>query len=192
MLNEKPKVMITSLSAKDRILEVAGSLFMLRGYELVGVNEIIEKADVAKATFYNNFKSKELLCQVWLRSVWNASELNNVKIQNADGDLSSKIEMKFRMLEENLIEHSYRGCPFSNTKVMLPNSVVITQLIVDYKEYSRQFWRKLVSSAGKPEELGDILFLIYSGATTEAQNAFDLWPVKSALSASLTMTQGDL
>jgi len=54
MLNEKPKVMITSLSAKDRILEVAGSLFMLRGYELVGVNEIIEKADVAKATFYNS------------------------------------------------------------------------------------------------------------------------------------------
>jgi len=85
--------------------------------------------------------------------MWQRQRSTIVKIQNADGDLSSKIEMKFRMLEESLIEHSYRGCPFSNTKVMLPNSVVITQLIVDYKEYSRQFWRKLVSSAGKPQRL---------------------------------------
>jgi AcrR family transcriptional regulator len=44
--------------ARQLILSTAGQLFAQRGYELVGINEIIEKSGVAKATFYAHFKSK--------------------------------------------------------------------------------------------------------------------------------------
>ena len=175
------------MNAREKILSTAGSLFMLRGYELVGVNEIIEKSEVAKATFYNHFKSKESLCYEWLKSVWEDSKANNDSIQSTGSNFEAKVSQKYKGLEHSLINHSYRGCPFSNTKVMLPDSELISKLIVDYKEYSRGFWKQLAKGEGKPEQLGEALFLLYSGATAEAQNAQDLWPVKSALSASIGM-----
>ncbi len=54
-------------AARDRLLKAAAALFGERGYECVGINEIIAKADVAKATFYQHFPSKEQLCAAWLR-----------------------------------------------------------------------------------------------------------------------------
>lgn len=161
---------------------------MLRGYELVGVNEIIEKSQVAKTTFYKYFRSKRLLCEEWLKAEWRASEKRNEIILSNDSELSERIAAKYRALEESMMNHSFRGCPFSNTKVMLSDSKIISQLIVDYKDYSRNFWIQVAHEACKPDEFGDVLFLLYSGATVEAQNSLDLWPLQSALSASLKMT----
>jgi AcrR family transcriptional regulator len=46
------------LTARDRILETAYELFARHGIQAVGVDEIIRQAGVAKATFYNQFASK--------------------------------------------------------------------------------------------------------------------------------------
>jgi AcrR family transcriptional regulator len=48
----------TRPGARDRILETAYQLFARHGIQAVGVDEIIRHADVAKATFYNHFPSK--------------------------------------------------------------------------------------------------------------------------------------
>jgi AcrR family transcriptional regulator len=45
--------------ARDRILETAYELFARHGIQAVGVDEIIRQAGVAKATFYNQFASKD-------------------------------------------------------------------------------------------------------------------------------------
>ncbi len=44
---------------RDRILDVAGPLFYREGYRAIGVDRIIAEADVAKATFYKHFPSKD-------------------------------------------------------------------------------------------------------------------------------------
>lgn len=49
----------TRPGARDRILETAYQLFARHGIQAVGVDEIIRRADVAKATFYNHFASKD-------------------------------------------------------------------------------------------------------------------------------------
>lgn len=54
------------LSARDRILRVAGQLFYRDGYRAIGVDRVIAEADVAKATFYKHFPSKEALILAWL------------------------------------------------------------------------------------------------------------------------------
>jgi AcrR family transcriptional regulator len=51
---------------RERILQTASDLFYLEGLNSVGVNRIIEEADVAKATFYRHFPSKELLVLAYL------------------------------------------------------------------------------------------------------------------------------
>jgi AcrR family transcriptional regulator len=45
-------------TARDRILETAYELFARHGIQAIGVDEIIRQSDVAKATFYNHFPSK--------------------------------------------------------------------------------------------------------------------------------------
>jgi AcrR family transcriptional regulator len=47
------------LSARDRILQVAGPLFYREGYRAIGIDRVIAEADVAKATFYKHFPSKD-------------------------------------------------------------------------------------------------------------------------------------
>ena len=44
---------------KDEILSVAYNLFITKGYDNTSVDEIIEKVNIAKGTFYYYFTSKE-------------------------------------------------------------------------------------------------------------------------------------
>jgi AcrR family transcriptional regulator len=54
------------LSARERIIAVAGPLFYREGYRAVGVDRLITEADVAKATFYKHFPSKDDLIVAWI------------------------------------------------------------------------------------------------------------------------------
>jgi AcrR family transcriptional regulator len=45
-------------SARERILSTAYDLFTRRGVRAVGTDEVVERADVAKATLYRHFPSK--------------------------------------------------------------------------------------------------------------------------------------
>lgn len=53
-------------SARDRILNTAGPLFYREGYRAVGIDRVIAEADVAKATFYKHFPSKDDLIVAWI------------------------------------------------------------------------------------------------------------------------------
>ena len=54
-------------SARDRILAAAGQLFAEQGVRATGVDALIATADVAKATFYRHFPSKDDLIVAWLQ-----------------------------------------------------------------------------------------------------------------------------
>lgn len=54
------------VAPRDRILQVAGRLFYSEGYRAVGIDRVIAEADVAKATFYKHFPSKDDLIVAWI------------------------------------------------------------------------------------------------------------------------------
>jgi TetR/AcrR family transcriptional regulator len=55
------------MSGKDRILKVAEDLFVEKGFIGTSMNEIAEKAGVAKSLIYHHFKSKQELWQAMIR-----------------------------------------------------------------------------------------------------------------------------
>jgi AcrR family transcriptional regulator len=69
-------------SARDRILSVAGRLFYREGYRGVGVDRVIAEADVAKATFYKHFPSKDDLIVAWINR---AEMVSGKALPPADG-----------------------------------------------------------------------------------------------------------
>jgi AcrR family transcriptional regulator len=52
---------------REKILETAFRLFFEQGYNLTGINQIIEEADIARGSLYNHFKSKNDLLMSYLR-----------------------------------------------------------------------------------------------------------------------------
>src|SRR5689334_25078067 len=69
---------------KERIFNVAMKLFKSRGFEETTVDDITEKADVAKGTFFNYFARKEAV----LGYLWEARFLDVES--NADSFILSK------------------------------------------------------------------------------------------------------
>src|ERR1700755_125967 len=53
-------------SARERLLAAAEELFYGEGINTVGIDRIIERAGVAKASLYSNFKSKDELVRAYL------------------------------------------------------------------------------------------------------------------------------
>src|SRR5262245_10312606 len=57
----------TTSEARNRILETADRLFYRQGIRAVGIDRVIAEADVAKATLYAHFPSKDDLIVATLR-----------------------------------------------------------------------------------------------------------------------------
>ncbi len=176
-------------NAKERILETAGELFFQRGYSGVGINEIIEKAGTAKASFYQHYPSKESLCEAWLRAIHERSEEERSLLLAASEAPAAKLAAWFDRLEEFLVSSGFRGCPYSNTGAVSDESCPgIVAEIRRHKESTRVFLRRLAAQAipdsQRADEIGDRLFVLYSGATSEAQNLKEIWPVQVARAAA--------
>ena len=176
-------------NARERILETAGKLFQERGYSEVGINEIISTADTAKASFYQHFSSKELLCEAWLEAVHDRSEASREALINSSISPAEKVAQYFSELENFLLKSNFRGCPYSNTgAVATCSGAGIAEQIRIHKNSIRSFFRSICAQQfpveEQAEQIADHLFLLYSGATTESQNMREIWPVKSAAKAA--------
>lgn len=178
-------------NARQQILTTAGDLFAQRGYELVGINEIIEKSGVAKATFYAQFGSKENLCAAWLQAEAVESGQQQRELLADPSSPVEKVARKFDAVKRYVEFSNFRGCPFSITASMLDSESEVRSIIADYKNAVRAFWQELASQIEtdpqRSRSLGTSLFLLYSGAVTESQNVRDSWPVDSAKEAALCL-----
>ena len=176
---------------KQRILDTAAQLFAERGYEMVGINELIEKSGVAKATFYQHFRSKEKLCVEWLKQEASESEQAARALLDSPLPALEKVAQKFDRVRNYLSSSEFRGCPFSNTATVVIEDTEARQVVTDYKAGARLFWQALAlelrRDTSAARALGDALFLLFSGAITEAQNSKALWPVESAKAAALVL-----
>ncbi|HEY4188196.1 MAG TPA: helix-turn-helix domain-containing protein, partial [Polyangia bacterium] len=60
------KASTTGGSPRDRLLSAANELFYEEGVRAVGIDRVIERAGVAKASLYSTFGSKEELVRSYL------------------------------------------------------------------------------------------------------------------------------
>lgn len=105
----------------DRILNTATELFYMQGYRATGINEIIKRSGVAKATFYNYFPGKDVLGIAYLKGM-SASLLHYFEntVDNAGGSLKRFLAI-IASLEPWLIETNFRGCAFLNMASEVPD-----------------------------------------------------------------------
>ncbi len=105
---------------RERILSTAMVLFHRQGYNSTGINQIIEDAEVSKASFYQHFKSKDDLCMKFLdrRYAYWVSELES--FTSGAQTLEEKFLKSFDFLIYMNEKEDFRGCSFLNILSEIP------------------------------------------------------------------------
>lgn len=172
---------------KDKVLGAASSVFNQTGYASSDLKQIAQKADLTEKMITQEYSDKEALCAAWLSDIHQRSEDRHDEILASNLPALEKIKAYFDHLEEWTVQHSFSGCPFTNTANSLGSDPAeeVKKEIKQHKHYVCDFFVKLsLAFTGqdpkKAEWLGRKLFLLYSAATTEAKNMRELWPIHQA------------
>jgi AcrR family transcriptional regulator len=162
---------------RERILATAYRLFLGQGYNSTGINQIIEEADVAKASFYQHFKSKEDLCVGVLQKRHDYIEEQLQALSTQKRSAKMKILASFDLISFLNEKEDFRGCAFLNVLSEIPaDNTKIREVIFSHKNNIRQSFKDLLQQA----ELADHIYLLYEGAFIESQLYKDQWPVNRA------------
>lgn len=181
------------MTPKERIVNAASDLFYRQGYHQTGINQIIDEADVAKATFYSNFKSKEDLCVKYLREKDRIETEVTKDLINGIDDPYKKYISLIEGLVDWMKETNFRGCGFNNMVIEVTEPTnpirkeakfhndtfrsIIKDVVIELKNSSKKY------SHIDVEEVVDSYFIIVEGAITASQVYNDTWPMEHAVKA---------
>lgn len=153
-------------SARERLLDAANELFYAEGIQTVGIDRIIERAGVAKASLYNLFGSKEELVAAYLASRHDLTTGRIARaIENVD-DPRDKILAVFDTQAKQYQRRDFHGCAFVAASTEAPPGGLIEQAADEFRTSMRTMFTELAAEAGAPDpvRLGRQLHLIYDGA----------------------------
>jgi AcrR family transcriptional regulator len=104
-------------TASERILETAYELFSRRGIRDVGIDELIERAGVAKATLYRHFPSKDDLVVAFLERREQRWTLEFVEAESRLRGATPEEQLLaiFDALDEWFRREDFEACSFINT-----------------------------------------------------------------------------
>ncbi len=176
-----------SSQKKDNLVEIAGDLFYYQGFAATGIKQIIEKAGIAKGTFYSHFESKEELGIAWLQKYYDLWQTILDDLNTSDKSPRQKILSLFDTLTEWMNTHDYRGCVFLNTLAELPKPTgEMRKIIRTHKENLRNYIYELTQAhfPDKPKDFSkhkaDVIYLFFESALVESQNFREPWPIEVA------------
>ncbi len=167
-------------SARERLLAAANELFYAEGIHTVGIDRVIERAGVAKASLYNTYGSKDELVKAYLegRRVRLAARIAAYVEQYTDP--RDRLLGVFEAQGEIFAEPGFRGCAFASASAESPSDA--TRQATDcYRGWIRGLLTELAADAGAtdPDKLGRQLQVIYDGASLAAR--MDRDPAASVL-----------
>jgi AcrR family transcriptional regulator len=159
------------LSARERLLAAANELFYAEGVHTVGIDRVIEKAGVAKASLYNTFGSKEELVRAYLQERSKArQERIDAKLSGIDDPIQRLLAV-FDAQAELFQNPDFKGCAFMNASAEGPRNESITQQCDAYRAWMRNLFETLAAEAGASDakSLAEQLNMLYDGANVSRQ-----------------------
>jgi AcrR family transcriptional regulator len=158
-------------TARERLLAAAGELFYEEGVHTVGIDRVIERAGVAKASLYNVFGSKDELVKAYL------AERHAITQHRIETGLTRYATARDRLVGIFEIQAAaftrpgFRGCAFIGASSESPRPGGPVETAADqYRAWLRGLFLELAREAGAadPETLAGQLCLVYDGTVISA------------------------
>jgi AcrR family transcriptional regulator len=159
-------------SARERLLTASDQLFYAEGIHTVGIDRVLEKANVAKGSLYYNFAGgKDELVEAYLagrHGVWKEKVERGIAAQT---DPVERILAVFDVLGDLFARPDFNGCAFVNAVAEARPDSVETQAAERFREWVHTLFGTLARELGGPDadRLARQLVVLYDGATTTAQ-----------------------
>jgi AcrR family transcriptional regulator len=158
-------------SARERLLAAAGELFYEEGIHTVGIDRVIERAGVAKASLYDVFGSKEELIRSYLQA------LQEARVARFEHGLArfraprERLLGVFDVLGELTKSSGFRGCAFVRASAELRPDSTVRGAIEASRAWMHSLLAGLAKEAGaaQPDRLARQLQILYDGAVISAQ-----------------------
>ena len=180
---------------RARILETAASLFYLHGIANVGINEVIEKAGVARMSLYHHFSSKDDLILAVLDHI-SAQRIQAIgKALSGCHTPESRLLAIFLILKETVNEETFRGCAFINAAIerAKPEDPIHAR-VAKHKRMIQEIFLKLAKEGGaeSPDVLSRQLMILWDGAITQSYIHQDPEIVSFAVDAARKLIAANL
>jgi AcrR family transcriptional regulator len=183
----------TGTSARERLLDAANELFYAEGVHTVGIDRVIERAGVAKASLYNTYGSKDELVKAYLEGRHASSAARIARHVERYTDPRERLLAVFEAQAELFAEPTFRGCAFVRASAESPAPG--TSLAVDnYRDWMRGLLTGLAADAGAPDPatLGRQLQMIYDGSNLSSLLDRDLSAATAARATAETLLDAAL
>ncbi|MBB6270955.1 AcrR family transcriptional regulator [Pedobacter cryoconitis] len=158
-----------SSAVKDKVLETATRLFYGQGYNLTGINQVIDEAGVARGSLYYNFESKTDLLLTYLdkcsRFWFEEIDKFLLPIESPREKLLGLFDFEV-LFQERL---NFGGCPFIKiTSEVGSQYESVSAEVKQFKLTFKQYISDLVKGAHiqgvlSDEELTDMIFFLLDG-----------------------------
>jgi AcrR family transcriptional regulator len=157
--------------ARDRLLAAASELFYEEGVHTVGIDRVIERAGVAKATLYSTFGSKDELVRAYLQQRHEATRERMTRELQRFGTPRERLLGVFEVQAERFGAPDYRGCAFVSASAEAPRGSSIEAASDEFRGWLRDLFAELARDAGAadPQGLARQLALVYDGAAVGAR-----------------------
>jgi AcrR family transcriptional regulator len=159
-------------SPRERLLDAAGELFYAEGVQSVGIDRVIERAGVAKASLYSTFGSKEGLVEAYLgeRHTRIVGRLHAAVDAADPGDPVARILAVFDAQSELFRAPDFHGCAFSAAAAEAPRDGRIDEATRAYRGEIRQLFTELAAAVSAPDAplLASQLHVLYDGGAVAA------------------------
>jgi AcrR family transcriptional regulator len=162
---------IERASARERLLSAASELFYEEGVHTVGVDRIVERAGVAKATLYTLFGSKDGLVRAYL------TERHDATRERMERELAARFDTPrgrllgvFEVQGLSFTEPGFHGCAFVGANAESSAGTSVEEVTDGYRKWVHSLFFDLAKEAGAtdPEGLARQLVLLYDGAGISA------------------------
>jgi AcrR family transcriptional regulator len=159
------------LSARDRLLVAADELFYAEGVHVVGIDRIVERAGVAKASLYSIFGSKDELVGAYLENHLRQRQTGISNILAAHDTPRERLLGIFAELEDALEGSEFRGCRFIGASAEARPGDKSEVVADEYRAWLRSIFIELAEAAGANDAkaVGRQLALLYDGAAVAAR-----------------------
>jgi AcrR family transcriptional regulator len=189
-MTTKP-VAAEKISARDRLLAAAQELFYEEGIHTVGIERVIERAGVAKASLYNTFGSKEELIRAYLVSRHEARAARLAARLDGLASPREKILAVFEDEAEAAAKPDYRGCAFVRASAESHGVGGVKGICDQSREWLRTLFVDLAraAQARDPQALARQLVLLYDGTAVSVQMDGACGAAKAARTAAIELLE---
>src|SRR3977135_1634965 len=136
------------ISARDRLLAAADELFYAEGVHVVGVDRIVERAGVAKASLYSIFGSKDELVRAYLEKHLPIRKRRIGRSRAARDTPREPLVGVFAEMQAALAGREFRGCRFIMATAEGRSGDASAVVAEEYRAWVRSVFTEVADAAG--------------------------------------------